>query len=100
MSHADGYCRRALPRWHTRFGQAVAEIGVPTIVDALKADPETRISKTGVYEWLQGHSPTTERAEALVRMSAGRLTIEMIYSHKRELVQLRRTANSGGEPKP
>ena len=36
MSHADSYCHRALPRWHTRFGQAVAEIGVPTIVDALK----------------------------------------------------------------
>lgn len=99
MPQADGYCRRALPRWHTRFGQAVGEIGVPTIVAALKADPETRITKSGVYEWLQGHSPTTERAEALVQMSNGRLTMDMIYSHKRELVQLRRAADSGGERK-
>jgi hypothetical protein len=100
ISQADGYCARALPRWHTRFGQAVGEIGVPTIVEGLKSDPETRITKGGVYEWLRGHCPTTERAEALVRISEGKLTMEMIYSHKRELDQLRHTADSGGEPKP
>lgn len=90
MAREDSYCRRALPRWHTRFGQAVGELGVRAIVDGLKSDPATRITNKGVYEWLRGHQPSPDRAEALVRLSEGRLTLDIIYSHRRELATKRR----------
>jgi hypothetical protein len=85
----DSYCRRALPRWHTRFGEAIGDLGVPKIVAALAPDPALRVTPTAVYEWLQGHTPRPERARALVELSGGRLTLDMIYSHNRELAVLR-----------
>lgn len=84
------YCRRALPRWHTRFGQAIGDLGVPEIVDALGRDPALRVTSTAVYEWLQGHEPRPERARALVEISGGTLSLEIIYSHRDELADLRR----------
>lgn len=93
---SDSYCRRALPRWHTRFGQAIGDLGVSTIVDALGRDPDLRVTSTAVYEWLQGHEPRPERARALVEISGGRLTLDMIYSHRSELADLRRAGEAAG----
>lgn len=95
MQGSDSYCRRALPRWHTRFGQVVGELGVPAIREALGRDPDLRVSKSAVYEWLRGHEPRPDRARALVALSDGRLTLDMIYSHKRELAVLRRQSDAG-----
>ncbi len=94
------YCRRALPRWSTRFGRVVAEIGVPEIAKALASDPALKVPKRAVYSWLEGHEPRPDRARALVRISGGKLSLETIYGHKRELARLRKGNGDGGEPKP
>ena len=101
MSQADGdYCRRALPRWHTRFGRVVGEIGVPRILAALHGDPDLRVTKQAVYAWLAGFEPRPDRARALVKLAGGKLDLEMIYSHKRELDKLRRDRAAEGDPEP
>jgi len=72
------------PRWESEFGRWVAEYGVSAIVEALANDPQLRVTKHAVYEWLRGHAPHPDRARALVRLSRGRLTLEAIYQHVRE----------------
>lgn len=96
MSAEDGYCRRALPRWRTRFGRFVAETGVPRIVEALASDPDLRVTRQAVYSWVAGHEPRPDRARALVAMSEGRLTLETVYSHNRELARIRRDQAAAG----
>jgi len=93
------YCRRALPRWRTRFGRFVAEVGVPEIHKALRnhPDPEVRVTKGAIYEWLQGHRPSPDRARALVELSRGRLSLDAIYSHRRERDRLVREESQEGD---
>ena len=99
MARPDDYCSRALPRWHTRFGRVVGEITVPKIVAALDHDPDLRVTNKAVYAWLAGHEPRPDRARALVELSGGKLTLEMIYSQRRELAKLRRENVPEGDPK-
>jgi hypothetical protein len=63
----------------------VGDFGVPQIVKALARDPDLRVTNQAVYEWLQGHPPRPARAMALVDLSGGRLTLEAIYEHGREI---------------
>ncbi|MDH4038445.1 MAG: hypothetical protein OEV86_13300 [Candidatus Krumholzibacteria bacterium] len=63
-------------------------MGVPRIVAALAHDPNLRVTNQAVYEWLQGHAPHPTRALALVEMSGGRLTLNAIYEHGREVRQV------------
>jgi hypothetical protein len=84
---AKGRYRRVPSRWGTEFGRWVSDVGVPHIVAALAHDPDLRITNQTVYEWLQGHPPHPARAMALVQMSGGRLTLEAIYQHSREVRQ-------------
>jgi hypothetical protein len=72
-------------RWDTEFGRWVAEVGVARIVSALYPHPQLRVTRGAVYEWLSGHSPAPARARALVRLSGGRLTLEVIYRHAQEV---------------
>ena len=72
-------------RWKTEFGQWVSDFGVPRIVAGLARDPDLRVTNQAVYEWLQGHAPRPARAMALVEMSGGRLTLEAIYKHGRQI---------------
>ena len=65
----------------------MADFGVPRIVAGLAHDPNLRITNQTVYEWLQGHAPQPARAMALVEMSQGRLTLEAIYQHSRQIKQ-------------
>ncbi len=84
---ASGRFKRAPNRWQTDFGRWVADVGVPRIVATLSRDPQLRVTNQAVYEWLQGHAPHPARAMALVEMSQGRLTLEAIYQHGRQMRQ-------------
>lgn len=83
MSHLDR------PRYHTRFGSWIDQRGVPQICRELAKDPSTRVTKEAVYAWLAGVRPRPHRAEALVAISGGELTLDAVYAHGRELRQLR-----------
>ena len=89
---AAGRFKRDPDRWQTEFGRWVAEFGVPRIVASLANDPGLRVTNQAVYEWLQGHAPQPARAMALVEMSQGRLTLDAIYQHSRQIRQ------GGGDP--
>jgi hypothetical protein len=82
---ASGRYKRAPPRWQTKFGRWVSDFGVPRIVAVLARDPDLRVTNQAVYEWLQGHAPRPPRAVALVEMSRGRLTLDAIYEHGRQI---------------
>lgn len=82
---ASGRYRRVPLRWETEFGRWVGDFGVPRIVKALARDPDLRVTNQAVYEWLQGHPPRPARAMALVELSGGRLSLEAIYQHSREI---------------
>ena len=82
-----GRYKRDPDRWQSDFGRWVAEFGVPRIVAGLAHDPALRITNQTVYEWLQGHAPQPARAMALVEMSQGRLTLDAIYQHGRQMRQ-------------
>ncbi len=90
-----GRYKRDPDRWQTEFGRWVADFGVSRIVAGLAHDPNLRVSNQAVYEWLQGHAPHPARAMALVEMSQGRLTLEAIYQHGR---QVRRSEGDAGGP--
>ncbi len=89
-----GRFKRVPDRWQTTFGRWVADFGVPRIVAGLAHDPALQITNQTVYEWLQGHAPRPDRAMALVKMSQGRLTLEAIYRHSRQMKQSQ--SNAGG----
>lgn len=74
-------------RWETTFGQWVAQVSVPWIVESLAPREELAVTKQTVYEWIQGHVPRLERATALVEISRGALSIEDIYDHARRVRQ-------------
>lgn len=82
---ARGRYRRVPSRWETKFGRWVSDFGVSRIVTALAHDPDLRVTNQAVYEWLQGHAPRPARAMALVELSGGRLSLEAIYQHGREI---------------
>jgi hypothetical protein len=82
---ALGRFKRIPARWETDFGRWVSETGVPRIVAALARDPDLRVTNNTVYHWLRGHAPRPERAKALVELSGGRLTLEAIYDHGRQV---------------
>ncbi len=84
---AAGRFKRAPNRWQTEFGRWVADFGVSRIVAGLGRDPGLRVTNQAVYEWLQGHAPHPARAMALVEMSQGRLTLDSIYQHARQMRQ-------------
>lgn len=96
---ASGRYRRAPRRWQTQFGQWISDVGVSRIVATLAPDPDLRITNQTVYEWLQGHPPHPSRAIALVAMSDGRLTLDAIYQHSREVKQLTSSGASENGPK-
>lgn len=92
MTPRSSYCRGALPRWQTDFGKWVREVGVRAIVSEFELDPDVRCTPAAVYKWVDGHEPRPERARALVALSRGALTLEMVYSQRREIERLRRDA--------
>lgn len=100
MPGSQSFCRRSLPGWQTTFGRWVGDIGVPGIVLALKPDPDLRVTPNCVYQWLLGHQPRPARAQALVDMSAGQLTLDAVYGHIRELRELRNAVDQRIEKNP
>ena len=90
-----GRYKRDPDRWQTEFGRWVADFGVPRIVAVLGQDQNLRVTKHAVYHWLKGHAPRPDRALALVEMSQGRLTLEAIYQHSR---QMRQAEGDAGGP--
>lgn len=91
---AAGRFKRAPDRWQTEFGRWVADFGVPQIVAGLAEDPNLRVTNHAVYHWLKGYAPRPDRALALVEMSQGRLTLEAIYQHCR---QIKKAENDPGD---
>ena len=90
-----GRFKRDPDRWQTEFGRWVADFGVPRIVAVLGQDPNLRVTKHAVYHWLKGYAPRPDRALALVEMSQGRLTLDAIYQHGR---QMRQSEGDAGGP--
>ncbi len=90
-----GRYKRDPDRWQTEFGRWVADFGVPRIVAVLGQDPDLRVTKHAVYHWLKGYAPRPDRALALVEMSQGRLTLDAIYQHGR---QMRQSEGDAGGP--
>jgi hypothetical protein len=82
---ALGRFERVPDRWQTEFGRWVRDVGVSRIVTALAQDPDLRVTNQAVYEWLRGHAPRPARAIALVELSGGRLTLDAIYGHSRQI---------------
>ena len=73
-------------RWETRFGRWVGEFGVSRIIEVLDPYPSLRVTHQAVYAWVAcASAPNPRRAQALVRLSGGVLTLEVIYEHPREL---------------
>jgi hypothetical protein len=93
---ARGRYRRVPSRWETDFGRWVSDFGVSRIVTALAHDPALRVTNQAVYEWLQGHAPHPSRAMALVEISGGRLSLESIYRHCREVQRPHTTRRDDG----
>jgi hypothetical protein len=72
-------------RWETEFGRWVADFGASRIVAALGRDPDLSVAPHAPYDWLRGHPPRPDRATALVELSEGRLSLDAIYNHSREI---------------
>lgn len=102
MPGSHSFTKGSLPRWSTTFGQWVKEVGVMEIVSTLRPDPDLRVTDKSVYSWVAGHPPRPARAQALVDMSNGSLTLEDVYGHGRELrdIQERDSAQGGGHRDP
>jgi predicted component of type VI protein secretion system len=100
MFRQEALARRRYKRvpscWETKFGRWVSDFGVPRVVRALARDPDLRVTNQAVYEWLQGHAPRLARAVALVEMSGGRLTLDAIYQHGREVRHPEDASPGGG----
>ena len=100
MPGSDSFTHRALPRWHTRLGIWIDDVGVETIVEAFSHDPELRCTVSAVREWLRGHEPRPMRALALVALSQDLnrpISLEAIYSHRKELEVLLRDEISSSD---
>lgn len=78
-------------RWTSPFGCWVGEFGPARIVEALARDPNLSITRNAPYDWLRGHQPRPKLASALVRLSGGELTLELIYQHGADLERARFT---------
>jgi len=77
---------REYRRWRTRFGSWIGDFGVSRIVIELGRSPDTAVTPQAVYGWLAGEtSPLPSRAQALVELSQGSLTMDAIYAHRQEL---------------
>lgn len=85
------------PRYRTRFGSWVSRTTVPLICQNLSTDPETRVKPEAVYQWLAGVTePRPHRALALVAMSKGEISLDVIYAHRSELRSLQAAQEASG----
>lgn len=75
---------RLVLRWRTRFGVFVSDYTVSRLVAALGGEGEP-VTPRAVYHWLGGIAPRPAIAEAIARISAGRVTIADVYRHRREV---------------
>lgn len=67
-------------RWCTIFGQWIQDFGVDRV------STEIQVSPNAVYEWVAGRTaPSPDRAQELVRLSGGSLSLEDVYRHRREV---------------
>lgn len=69
-------------RWRTRFGKWVMGYGVERLA------AELEVTKSAVYFWLRLKGrlvyPDPERALRMVELSCGAVSLEAIYTHRRE----------------
>lgn len=78
---------RLASRWNTPFARWLDGYTVPRIVESLRLS-DAPITDQAVYHWVAGRtSPRLEHAEAIVRLSEGRVTITDIVSHRRSVLQ-------------
>lgn len=81
-------------RWSTKFGCFVARLSVRGVADAM-ASRGVIVTDRAVYGWLSGRTfPRREHVEALVAVSSGRLDLEDVFRHQREV----RGGGNGGDP--
>jgi len=91
-----GRVSRVPARWQTPFGRWIADYTVPRLVSDLQGDPAISVTRWAVYAWLAGHPPRPARAEALVRLSNGRLTLEDIYRHADQVREIEAAGRAAG----
>ena len=71
-------------RWRTKFASFVGEVTVGSLIEGLQREGIVTTQKA-VYHWIAGRTvPRLPTAVALVRVSAGRLTLEDIAQHRQE----------------
>lgn len=77
--------RAADGRWGTRLGRWLADYGVPNVRLALRRQG-LRTGVHTVYAWIAGQNvPRADAAYALVKLSRGKLTMDDVYEHSREV---------------
>ena len=83
--------RRRVQGWDTDFGRFVSEYGVPALARDLSAQGAPVIPSS-IYKWMAGVcNPRPQLARQLVSLSAGRLSLEAIFSHREQVL-----GNGGG----
>lgn len=69
-------------RWATPFGQWVIRQTVPEVARQLAGQGHP-VTRRTVYAWVHGTtSPRVQVASALVKISAGALSLEQVYEHR------------------
>lgn len=78
--------KRRNPRWKTRFGSFVSRHTVARLCRDLNAALGYPTHESTVYGWIRGDScPRPDRALAIVAASGGRLRVEDLLQHRREV---------------
>jgi len=69
----------------TRFAGWVGSVGVPWVLDGLRAQG-TPVAFQTVYRWLSGSRvPSLVHAETLIKLSAGQVTVHDLVQHGKEV---------------
>jgi len=71
---------RRAGKWSTSFGGFVSGFTIARLAE------EVGVTKGAVYHWVEGRfAPRDSAAQAIVRASAGALTLEDVYRHRHEV---------------
>jgi len=87
-------------RWKTRFGSWVKGYGARQLArDIGVAVHGMPLATTCVYQWVSGyHTPRPEHAQAIVRLSGGRVRLEDVFGVKAVLAGKTATEDRVGRP--
>lgn len=74
-------------RWTTVFGAWIRDYGVDKLVATMRSQGHS-VTESGVYFWTRGKAvPRIDKAEAMIAISGGALTLAHIYEHRHLIKQ-------------